>query len=748
MVTQFSPQPINFRTASGAWTPIDNTLVQKGGGFLNRAGSDAVALPRTLSNPVSVSSSSGTVSFLLVGANHVARTVAGATATYRNVLAGTTAVYKPTSTGVTEKLHLDGLSAPKAISFDLWTSTAEATALRTGVERSQLASARGRSALRLALTKAGAILVSSPTGRPAFTVPALTAYPAGRPSLARAVKISLTRADSGWRLRVDTNEPWLRRELTRGPVVVDPSVADTEPTYTCDVDDADGGAECGSGDSGAGLVGPDDPNYNPCPYCNAVHNDDDDSGQAVLLSQYNLSAIPAGSIVNSAQLSANVQPGPNDNGDEAEIFVAASAQPWVYNNAADVNPDAIDTYGNSVGAYGYNGEDSWDVTYLVQEWVNGSSPNTAPNTGSADAKADNGFLMEAVDNQVDVTPETLQVTWTPNGGPRAGANQTVSQPITSSSTAGVNVSNGNLEVSSQDSEIAAVAGLDPQIGRNYNSEAEPTNPFKSFGTGWTMSLGADTTFSSCFLDYADGSGVETYFPPSPSASTRTYTAPAQDLYLTDNNVPQSATQFTVLERHSGTTETFNAPAGCGYKRLSTVTNRDGDMISYSYNASNQLTAITNTPQGGQTRSDYTVAYNTAGYISEISSSDGRNYFYWQNTAGQLIKYEDPDGNYTYYTYNTAGNLSQIQDPDTNAIQVNYDGSSRVSSVERFANPGDSTGPTTTFSYGSPDGTHCPTSTVLDQTAVTDANSHTTYYCSNSADQILQVVDPLVCRWFN
>ena len=72
MVTRLSTNPLNFRDAGGRWRPIDDTLVARGGAFVNRADAHRVRLPRRLSSGVAVSAGRERLSMRLVGADGAA----------------------------------------------------------------------------------------------------------------------------------------------------------------------------------------------------------------------------------------------------------------------------------------------------------------------------------------------------------------------------------------------------------------------------------------------------------------------------------------------------------------------------------------------------------------------------------------------------------------------------------------------------------------------------------------------------
>ncbi len=68
MLTKVFPAPVNYRTASGAFAPMNNSLVASGTGFQNAANSFTAKLPATAGAPVHMSFKAKTLSLALKGA--------------------------------------------------------------------------------------------------------------------------------------------------------------------------------------------------------------------------------------------------------------------------------------------------------------------------------------------------------------------------------------------------------------------------------------------------------------------------------------------------------------------------------------------------------------------------------------------------------------------------------------------------------------------------------------------------------
>ncbi len=366
------------------------------------------------------------------------------------------------------------------------------------------------------------------------------------------------------------------------------------------------------------------------------------------------------------------------------------------------------------------------VDGLIFEATQGSS---APNTL--------GFSTETSSSN----PPYLQVQYEPRMGDYPGARYD-SQRLTDRSTLGVNVGTGNLLVSNTDLNMAGVNGLNLNVGRYYNNLSGDQD---SFGVGWSMGTGSDTELAvPCdpmgTVDYYDGTGSAQVFTNSPTGSPTTYVSPpGLDATLTINAYSSyHASQFTLQFRHSGITETFTATADSCNKlaRLSSLSDRNGNQLSYSYNGSGQLSSIKDS-HGATT----TISWSSAGYVSEITDPAGRNYQYFQNSSGQLTQYEDPAGNSTYYTYDAYGNLTQIKTPQGNIVTIAYDAgnTNQVTSVTRYVHPTDSSGPQTTYQFATASGT-CAANPGWTQGTVNDPDQHVSTYCTDDLSRDTGSVD--------
>ncbi|MGH2856237.1 MAG: DUF6531 domain-containing protein, partial [Solirubrobacteraceae bacterium] len=464
----------------------------------------------------------------------------------------------------------------------------------------------------------------------------------------------------------------------------------------------------------------------------------------------------AGSVPSHVQILKSylvLQLGSQSSTTAESVGVWQAAQPWTsaatwdaYDGLHAWSAPGGDTTGpmedqQTIGASGDTGGDFyWDVNQSLQGWVDGNPPAVDGFVLEATAGASAPNVLGLDSQSASVGQPYLEIYYEPRMGDYPGARY-ATQRLTDRSTLGVSVATGNLLVSNADLSLSGVHGLGVQVGRYYNNLSGDQN---AFGVGWSMGLGADTYLEvqSDFnevTDYFDGTGTAQMFYTNQAGQW--VDPPGLDTVLSTNgDSTWASSEFMLQFRHTGITETFSAAADSAPKlaRLSSVTDRDGNTISYQYNAAGQLTAITDT-HGDKT----TVSWSAAGYVSEITDPSGRTFQYSQNTAGQLVSYTDPAGKTTHYTYDSYGNLTQIQTPAGNVVNVAYDAgnTNEVTSVQRLVHPSDQSGPTTNFSFGAPDGTACPSNPGWGQAKATSPNGHASTYCTDDLSRLTGLVDP-------
>lgn len=209
----------------------------------------------------------------------------------------------------------------------------------------------------------------------------------------------------------------------------------------------------------------------------------------------------------------------------------------------------------------------------------------------------------------------------------------------------VSCATGNFSETQTDFVIGG-RGVGLDLTRSYNSQVAAASEHGIFGYGWTSSfsdhLAVSKSSKTAVLHQADGSSV-TFTEGSGEA----FTAPAwtQD----------------VLSGSEGSGYTLTLASQVKYKfagssgRLESVTDRDGNETTLTYNEAGELTAITD-PTGRKIK----LAYNGEGLVESA---------------------EDPMGHVVKYTYES-GNLKSVTQPGETALrwQFKYDGSHEITEM--------------------------------------------------------------------
>jgi RHS repeat-associated protein len=267
----------------------------------------------------------------------------------------------------------------------------------------------------------------------------------------------------------------------------------------------------------------------------------------------------------------------------------------------------------------------------------------------------------------------------------------------------VNTSNGNFTETATDLSIAA-RGFPLQFSRSYNSLAATTNG--PLGYGWTSNL-------IMSLSQPGGTGPVTITQEGGSQVTFTQTgstytpAEPRDIAALTKNLDGTWT----FVRMAKDTFTFSA-AGL----LTGEQDLNGYATTFSYNASNQITTITDSAQRtltiGWTGSNMTS-------VTDANVSPARTVTYGYNDgAGDLTDVIDVNGGHTHFGYDSSHRATSMQDPNCyvagtacnggNGVVNHYDNSGRVDWQQ------DQLGRKTTFAYsGDPNSSTGGTTTVTD-----------------------------------
>ncbi|MHB8706381.1 MAG: RHS repeat-associated core domain-containing protein [Coriobacteriia bacterium] len=203
----------------------------------------------------------------------------------------------------------------------------------------------------------------------------------------------------------------------------------------------------------------------------------------------------------------------------------------------------------------------------------------------------------------------------------------------------VNTSTGNFYYSASDLEVP---GVGPAIaaGRTYNHQDALNRG--ALGYGWTLDC------DSFVQSQEDSSALVVY----PGGSRKTFTPDGNGGFVAP----------------PGTLEKLTARTGGGY----TLTFTDGSSNAYS--ASGFLQSVTD-------RYGNAVAYtrNASGAITRIAGSAGR-YIDFTYTGDLLTRVTDNAGRYVTFAYSAAANLTGVTDTGGKTTTYGYDSSHRVTSV--------------------------------------------------------------------
>lgn len=194
LVAHVYPGRVNYRDASGAWRPVDNSLVVNPAGFANAGNRFRVQLPSMLSAaPVRVSDGSRWVSFSLDGGVGFGAPVSsGSSETYAAALPGVNVTYTSTGWGLKEDAVLLGPSSPRSLSYTV--------AMSAG--------------LRPVKGSDGSIRFVDARGRARFSF--LPPSVSDARGVKGAAAYHLSSGRTGYKVTLTTNTAWLASPVARG----------------------------------------------------------------------------------------------------------------------------------------------------------------------------------------------------------------------------------------------------------------------------------------------------------------------------------------------------------------------------------------------------------------------------------------------------------------------------------------------------------------------------------------------------
>jgi RHS repeat-associated protein len=719
--------PINYLTTTGAYAPINDTLVPDpsagAGAVANVANAYRVSLPGSLSSgAVQVNERGQSLGFSALGAGDGTVVAHGDEATYAGAYRDTTLRYFATGLGVVEQIVLSSRNAPSRFSFRLsLPAGARPVVGRTG--EVEVIQHDGR-VLRLRL--------AAPTVRDAGGA----LHPAGSD-----VSTRVARSGSGWKVVVSVSRRWLDARGRRFPVIVDPTVQ-TNLQGDCFLT------------SGA-------PNTNWCPAGYMEVGQVPGYGTARSLLGFVLPSIPNDAIVTQASVSVD--------------FGAGTALPGAYMWGLTRPPTGGATWNTYNGTNSWttpggdyfstpydqetiaaaSGYTNWDINTLVQKWVNYPSTNFG-----VELTDDSASTYRVAYSATTAAPTSewpyLDISWVPHTG-APSASPMISIPQADGASLSVNAANGNAELSTP-----AMAINGDRLNLDLGSEWE------SLGAGFPLSSGGSTASEFTMLP---GPALELYafYAGTPYGLEFNYEAEMpdgtfRDFYPDVNNPGYyiaagtdallfwNGTYWVMWMVHDQVDYFFNSSG-----QLVDEIDNNGDAISYNYgttivNGLHQLASATDTQ--GRT---ITPSYNSIGQVTGWSDSTGPGVSYGINGSGQLADWVDRAGRETQYSYDASGNITQITDPDGDKTQLSYNSAHEITQITRINTPGQ-TNQVWHFSYSTPTNSGCvPTGSVqpssvdyapaVSQTVVTDPNGNQTTYCTDVDDRTDAMVDAAGDRFF-
>lgn len=308
----------------------------------------------------------------------------------------------------------------------------------------------------------------------------------------------------------------------------------------------------------------------------------------------------------------------------------------------------------------------------------------------------------------------------------------------------VNVGSGNLLVRSTDLVLPGIEG-NVVLGADYNSlNIGSSIETGAFGHGWRSRSGIDVRL------IANSDGTVTFTGPdgvvgtfTPVTGTSNYTSPG----VFKATLVKTSSGWNLTDHNSGSVIAFKSSG-----KPSTITDRNGNVVTVTYNASGQQTKITSDWGPAAIRTGAT-AYGSNGFISSYTQTgtDATTHTvgYGYDSAGNLTSITDPDGNQYVFGYDSAHNLTSITTPTVSTdpsgpddvTTFTYDSSHRVTSITRQIKTSASGAPpaVTRLSYVSSTETQVAEPNTDQTLPVASVPNYT--YTLDSQQRVTQVTDP-------
>jgi RHS repeat-associated protein len=385
-IARFYQGSVNYRDGNGDWQPIDDTLVPTfaaGYAYRNKANAYTAELPQNIQSPVRVSFKGESIEVNLEGAQGLGITN-GPSADFTNAFTGVTARYTAANDALKETLVLQGPSAQSSFRFHVKTSDG----------------------LFARANKPGGIdFISGDEVAFSFAAPFMQDSSGTLDSLSDAVRLQLTKAADGYDVTLSADRNWLDSKQRVWPVAIDPTVTlRSDPECTISSDPSSVIAGC----SHLSVLGVGKRSGSP---------DADRS-----LFRFQLTGVPADAHVDSATFGLTTYWPPQSG---ASLSVHPVTKDWS-TTVSWVNADGATPWGQPGGDLGApvatsqvpagaSGAYTWNLTSLVQGWLNRSITNRGMILKSSEVAGDYTEFASSLYPFGSSSWPYLQVKWTPQG---------------------------------------------------------------------------------------------------------------------------------------------------------------------------------------------------------------------------------------------------------------------------------------------------------------------------------------------
>jgi RHS repeat-associated protein len=274
-------------------------------------------------------------------------------------------------------------------------------------------------------------------------------------------------------------------------------------------------------------------------------------------------------------------------------------------------------------------------------------------------------------------------------------------------------------------------GLSLDFSRVYNEPISSRNRSGPLGYGWrdnwqySLAQSSDGTISVTMP-----SGAVRSFVPTGVSSTYAAANPGDYATLQAIYTSGTLTGFYLIMLN-GQQVRFNANGR--FAGLYDASLKNG--IVAGYNASGQMTSLTQQSSGKSLSLSYYTTGNGAGLISSVAGSDGRTVNYSYDASGHLISVKSYDGQSTTYSYDGSSNatmqnaLTAITPPGGPTTSFTYTAAGRLSAT---AVQSGQSKVSTAYSYSPGSG----------RVKVSAAAGSVTQYFFDARGLLLKTIDPL------